>query len=225
MCNSREAPKRQRIDQMNQEKERVRQWQSPIRSVAHFVCRPVGTQGPDERLTIPVSPARTGDPASMAEERQEPEELRGGCHCGRVRFRCRVLTTQPVLECNCSMCVGSVVGVERAAELGLTYCRPPLSHPRRCSKKGFLHLIVAHDAFWLESPPEGEAALTAYSFNTGVARHLFCPVCGVQAFYRPRSHPEGYSVNARCLDGGIPAGRAVQPFDGRNWEQSVASIR
>lgn len=114
---------------------------------------------------------------------------------------------------------------------GLTMMHAHTTHDTRhtnsCAKKGFLHMIVAADDFHLESPPDGEATLTAYTFNTQTARHLFCPTCGVQSFYRPRSHPEGYSVNARCLDGGVPDGNRhpIRPFDGQNWEQNVGGIR
>src|SRR4051812_39839235 len=68
-----------------------------------------------------------------------------------------------------------------------------------CAKSGYLHLIVPKPQFRLLS---GEGALTAYQFNTGKARHLFCANCGIKSFYVPRSHPDGYSVNARCLDEG-----------------------
>src|ERR1700727_2339250 len=68
-----------------------------------------------------------------------------------------------------------------------------------CSKFGYLHLIVPADRFKLQS---GREALTTYRFNTGVAQHLFCSHCGVKSFYIPRSHPDGVSVNARCIDGG-----------------------
>ena len=44
----------------------------------------------------------------------------GGCHCGKVRFRCQGDLTN-VSECNCSI----------------------------CTKKGFLHLIVPRDRFEL----------------------------------------------------------------------------
>ena len=47
----------------------------------------------------------------------------------------------------------------------------------------------------------------------------------MQSFYHPRSHPEGISVNARCLDGGVPLQRAVQAFNGKEWEVHVAEIR
>ncbi len=59
----------------------------------------------------------------------------GGCHCARVRFRVTA-SLDGVTYCNCSI----------------------------CSKKGFLHLIVAPEQFELLS---GKDALTTYRFNTG----------------------------------------------------------
>jgi hypothetical protein len=85
-----------------------------------------------------------------------------------------------------------------------------------CSKSGYLHLIVPKSRFRLLS---GEESLTTYQFNTGTARHRFCSVCGVKSFYIPRSHPDGFSVNARCLDDGTVTGMRVRQTDGRNWEQ------
>jgi hypothetical protein len=57
-----------------------------------------------------------------------------------------------------------------------------------------------------------------------VARHLFCRTCGIKSFYVPRSHPQGYSVNARCLDPASIESITVERFDGRNWEASVGSL-
>ena len=91
-----------------------------------------------------------------------------------------------------------------------------------CAPFGYLHLIVPRERFRLL---RGEDALTTYTFNTGVARHLFCRTCGVKSFYVPRSHPDGYSVNARCLDPGTVARLVIRPFDGRNWEQAIESLR
>ena len=34
-----------------------------------------------------------------------------------------------------------------------------------------------------------------------------------------RSHPDGWSVNARCIDEGTVTGMKINPIDGRNWEQ------
>jgi hypothetical protein len=91
-----------------------------------------------------------------------------------------------------------------------------------CRRAGFLHLIVAADEFRLLA---GEECLTSYRFNTGAANHLFCKTCGIKAFYVPRSHPDGVSVNARCLDPGTTATINIKAFDGANWEQSIEEIR
>jgi hypothetical protein len=88
-----------------------------------------------------------------------------------------------------------------------------------CSKSGFLHLIVPSERFKLLS---GGDALSTYTFNTGVAKHLFCSICGVKSFYIPRSHPDGISVNARCIDSGSIESMRVRPFDGRDWEKGRA---
>ena len=91
-----------------------------------------------------------------------------------------------------------------------------------CSRFGFLHLIVAAEQFTLLS---GRDDLTTYTFNTGVAKHFFCTHCGVKSFYIPRSHPDGVSVNARCLDGVLIDSLSITPFDGRHWESARADLR
>ena len=117
----------------------------------------------------------------------------GGCHCGEVRFTV-VAPDAPVLsECNCSI----------------------------CAKTGFLHLIVPHGDFTLDS---GSDVLTGYRFGTGAAEHLFCKHCGIKSFYQPRSHPESWSVNFRCLDAGHGCVATVKPFDGQNWEAARATM-
>jgi hypothetical protein len=86
-----------------------------------------------------------------------------------------------------------------------------------CARSGFLHLIVPRSRFRLLA---GADSLTTYTFNTSVAQHTFCRVCGVKPFYTPRSNPDGVDVNVRCLDP-APASLTIEPFDGRNWEASV----
>ena len=68
-------------------------------------------------------------------------------------------------------------------------------------------------------------AVSHECFNSGVARHHFCTVCGIQPFSRPRSHPSDYDVNVRCLDDDALERFDVKSFDGKNWEQSVDAIR
>jgi hypothetical protein len=89
-----------------------------------------------------------------------------------------------------------------------------------CSKSGFLHLVVPKSRFRLL---QGEDALTCYTFNTGVARHLFCRTCGIKSFYIPRSNPDGVDVNVNCLDT-QPRHVTIGDFDGQHWEQHAASL-
>ncbi len=112
----------------------------------------------------------------------------GGCHCKAVRFTAN-LPAEPVpaLDCNCSI----------------------------CAMTGFIHIIVSHDDFTLES---GGDRLTSYRFGSGAAEHLFCSNCGMKSFYQPRSHPDSWSVNAHCLDNRPEL--EIEFFDGRNWEQA-----
>ncbi|WP_395794777.1 GFA family protein [Aquimonas sp.] len=91
-----------------------------------------------------------------------------------------------------------------------------------CAMSGFLHLIVPATQFRLMSDP---AALSEYRFGTGTARHLFCRVCGVKSYYVPRSNPDGFDINVRCLDPSTRTGLTVTTFDGRaDWEAQAASI-
>jgi hypothetical protein len=90
-----------------------------------------------------------------------------------------------------------------------------------CSMMGFVHVIVPESRFRLV---QGKDHLTTYTFNTGVAQHLFCSVCGVKSFYRPRSNPDGWSVNARCLDAATRPQLDLAEFDGQNWEAHAGQL-
>jgi hypothetical protein len=71
-----------------------------------------------------------------------------------------------------------------------------------CRMVGYLHLIVPGANFRLL---KGADALNTYTFNTEVAQHS-------------RSHPDGISVNVRCLDQAKAIQMKVEAFDGANWE-------
>ena len=90
-----------------------------------------------------------------------------------------------------------------------------------CSRSGFLHLIVPKSKFKLL---RGADQITTYTFNTGVAQHTFCKVCGVKSFYTPRSNPDGIDVNVRCLDV-APKTLKIEPIDGQNWEANAAALK
>jgi hypothetical protein len=115
--------------------------------------------------------------------------------------------------CHC----GSVRFEVRApADLDLLECNCSI-----CMKSAHLHLIVTAEDFRLLT---GADALTDYRFGTKTARHLFCRRCGVKSFYVPRSHPDGYSVNARCLEPTSITSMRIRPFDGRHWESARTDL-
>ena len=90
-----------------------------------------------------------------------------------------------------------------------------------CRRTAFLHLIVPASRFRLVS---GADQLTTYVFNTRTAKHLFCRICGVRPFYVPRSNPDGFSVNVRCLDRSGIRSVEVLPFDGENWDANGGAL-
>lgn len=90
-----------------------------------------------------------------------------------------------------------------------------------CRMTGYLHLIVPASRFRLR---EGDAALVDYRFNTGTARHRFCGHCGIKSFYVPRSHPDGFSVNARCLDDAATLELRISAFDDGNREAATQAV-
>jgi hypothetical protein len=90
-----------------------------------------------------------------------------------------------------------------------------------CRMTGFLHLIVPATRFRLL---QGAESLTEYTFNTGVAKHRFCRVCGVKAFYIPRSNPDGIDVNVRCLDAATIESVHTSLFDDADRDAATAAI-
>lgn len=113
-------------------------------------------------------------------------------------------------------CGGVVFEVQCADVVEVEACNCSI-----CRKVGFVHLIVPKSRFRLL---RGGELLTSYRFNTGVAEHTFCKVCGVKPFYTPRSNPDGVSVNANCFDDGAAPQLIVVPFDGVNWEANAGAL-
>lgn len=99
------------------------------------------------------------------------------------------------LRCHC----GSVV-----LELDLPQ---GIVNPRRCDcslcrRRGAIMASVKLDQIRLL---QGEQVLRLYQFNTKVARHYFCSVCGIYTHHQRRSSPDEYGYNVGCLDGVNPA--------------------
>lgn len=121
-------------------------------------------------------------------------QVTGGCHCGLVRFEADLPDSTPALL-DCNCSI--------------------------CAMTGFLHLIVPAHHFRLT---EGKSETTTYRFGTGKAQHIFCSTCGIKSFYRPRSHPDGISINFHCLDEGHGLEPTTESFDGRNWERAKQEL-
>jgi hypothetical protein len=115
-------------------------------------------------------------------------------------------------QCHC----GAIAfEVEAPADLEVEDCNCSI-----CRMTGFQHLIVPKSKFKLLS---GDDKITTYQFNTGVAAHTFCKICGIKPFYTPRSNPDGIDINVRCLTT-RPQSLKLMPFDGQNWELNAHAL-
>ncbi len=91
-----------------------------------------------------------------------------------------------------------------------------------CAMTGYEHVFVPKGDLRFLS---GEDYLTEYRFNTGQAVHMFCQSCGIKPLYQPRSHPNAWSVNMRCVQAGtLTIGKRIA-FDGSDWEGNIAGLK
>ena len=116
------------------------------------------------------------------------------------------IATPPRLTCHCG-----------AVELAVTLPEG-LSHRYRCDcsycrRRG---TVIVPTALANIRIVKGADTLRLYQFNTGTAKHYFCPQCGISTHHQRRSNPEEYSVNAACLDGVNP--RDLDPVP---WNDGV----
>jgi hypothetical protein len=63
---------------------------------------------------------------------------------------------------------------------------------------------------------QGEDKLSLYQWNTKIARHYFCSVCGIYPFHRKRSMPDTYGVNLACLDDFDSSGLPFRAAEGKD---------
>ena len=89
-----------------------------------------------------------------------------------------------------------------------------------CAKLGYQHIIVPASRFRLL---KGETIRT-YTFGHHIAQHHFCSVCGVKSHYVPRSNPDGFSLNYRCIDNDPFEDVVIEAFDGQNWEANAGAL-
>ena len=90
-----------------------------------------------------------------------------------------------------------------------------------CTKKGILLARVEPEDLKII---KGAERLKLYQFNKKIAKHFFCPNCGIQILGHPRTAPDKFIINVNTLDDydihtEMPT---VRVFDGRNWEEAFA---
>lgn len=119
---------------------------------------------------------------------------------------------------HCATChCGAVkLNFEAPETMAVTHCNCSI-----CNMTGYEHVFVPQG----DAAIDGEENLSLYRFGTGAAQHYFCKICGIKPFYIPKSHPEDYSVNLRCIKGGTITPSETIEFDGQNWESNIDSLR
>jgi len=99
------------------------------------------------------------------------QTLKGSCHCGAVEFE-----------------VSSESG-----PTGLKRCDCSL-----CTRRG---AIMASTPLADLTVTSGEDKLSLYQWNTRVARHYFCSICGIYTHHRRRKAPNEFAYNVACIEG------------------------
>jgi hypothetical protein len=98
----------------------------------------------------------------------------GTCHCGAVAFE-----------------------VELENGLGdLKRCNCSL-----CHRKGAIMAFAPVERLKIV---KGAEMLTLYQWNTKVAKHYFCKICGIYTHHQRRADPTQLGFNVACLEGVDP---------------------
>ena len=114
------------------------------------------------------------------------KEYQGSCHCGEVTFSFQSGSITKGLRCNCSICVRK--GTLMSADM------------------------IAYTELKVHS---GQKSLSLYQFETNVAKHYFCKVCGIYPFHETRRKPGFYRVNLGCIKDIDLYSLEVDVFDGK----------
>lgn len=124
--------------------------------------------------------------------------VHGACHCRSVKLTIIAPRDVEICECNCSMCFMKGRSTHPPVPTYIPFPSPlPFFPSAHLPSLGFLGLEISASSL---KSIEGKENLAEYRFNTGTAKHWFCKTCGICPLYVPRSNPEGYSVNWRCLE-------------------------
>lgn len=70
-----------------------------------------------------------------------------------------------------------------------------------CRRKGAIMASVPMSALKIT---RGEDNLGIYQWNTRVAKHYYCKICGIYTHHQRRSNPEEFGFNVACVEGVNP---------------------
>lgn len=110
------------------------------------------------------------------------------CHCGAVELEVQLKD-----------------GLNTARRCDCSYCRRRGAMMASVAVDGGLRFVKGADHVRL------------YQWGTKVAKHWFCPTCGIYTHHQRRSDPSEYGVNVGALDGVNPRDLDPVPWgDGVN---------
>ena len=113
------------------------------------------------------------------------QTVKGTCHCKAVEFEVDLINGHE----NIRRCNSSI-----------------------CSRKGAIMAGVTLDRLRVT---RGSDNLTLYQWNTKIAKHYFCSICGIYTHHQRRSVPTEYGHNLACIEGiYISAISAIGSSDG-----------
>ncbi len=111
----------------------------------------------------------------MTQIKQSTAQVRqGACHCGAVTFE---VTLEDGLQ-------------------NLRRCNCSL-----CRRKGSIISSVPLAGLKIT---KGEDKLSLYQWNTKIAKHYFCSICGIYTHHQRRSNPHEFGFNVACIEGVDP---------------------
>ena len=115
------------------------------------------------------------------------QHYEGSCHCGAIKFSYDGEEITRGLRCSCSI----------------------------CSRKGAMMSTEAipAEALKIEANPDN---VGLYEFDSKVAKHYFCKICGIYTHNEMLRIPGHCRVNIGCIEDLDTSGFEVTVFDGRN---------
>jgi hypothetical protein len=85
-----------------------------------------------------------------------------------------------------------------------------------CVKKNALMIKVPEHQLRLIA---GADHLSLYRWNSKIAEHHFCRVCGIYTFHRKRAAPDSFGINVFCLENFDPSLLPHRRTDGRTMSR------